>query len=77
MTSPRAHSRLEKSSRDFSLRGKDSCGILELVPSSKNQPFYYFSTTFGGTDLPYFAAFCEVMKMGHSEMTRFDITETV
>ena len=30
-------------------------------PSSRKIPFYYFSTTFGGRDLPHFAAFCRVM----------------
>ena len=37
----------------------------ETVPSVFRvvdwRAFYYFSTTFGGLDLPHFAAFCRVM----------------
>jgi hypothetical protein len=36
-------------------------GRLERNPGSRKIPFYYFSTTFGGFDLPLFAAFCRVM----------------
>jgi hypothetical protein len=46
----------------FCCPGSSAYGILWAeIPGSRKIPFYYFSTTFGGLDLPHFAAFCRVM----------------
>jgi len=46
---------------DFQLPVRAGYGILERAARVvKRTAFYYFSTTFGGPDLPRFAAICRV-----------------
>jgi hypothetical protein len=50
------------SGRIFYCPKSSGYGILWAeIWSSRKTSFYNFSTTFGGFDLPHFAAFCRVM----------------